>query len=256
MSSLRSLTKQLIPRQHLPAVMEIYGLLQSSLYGGDQVICPCCNGRFRKFLPGGVDRRPNAVCPRCNSLERHRLLWLYLKNKTNILHARLKVLHIAPEYVFQKAFTSMDNISYVSAGLNAPFANVVMDITNILDDDNSFDVILCNHVLEHIMDDQKAMKELFRVLKPEGWAILQSPVDVKREKTFEDPSIVLPKERERFFGKDDHVRVYGLDYKDRLEQAGFTVKIDSYTKSLGIEMIEKCGLSEDEDIYFCTKLKS
>ncbi len=255
MDSLKLLAKQVIPTNHLATVMEIYGLLQSPLYVGNRFICPCCNGQFRKFLTGGVNHRPNALCPRCNSLERHRLLWLYLKNQTNIFIDHLKVLHCAPEYIFQKVFKFLPNIDYVSAGLDAPFAEVKMDITNILYDDNSFDAILCNHVLEHVIDDHKAMKELFRVLKPGGWAILQSPIDIEREKTFEDPSIVLPKEREHFFGKDDHVRVYGLDYKDRLEQAGFTVKIDSYATDLGGDMSKKYGLPEHEDIYICGKSK-
>ncbi len=225
------------------------------MYIGKQVTCSCCNGSFRKFLSYGVKARENALCPRCESLERHRLLWLYLKNKTNFFTDNLRVLHFAPEYFFQKTFKSMPNLDYISADLTSPFAMVKMDITNIVYEDNSFDVILCCHVLEHIIDDNRALMELFRVLKPGGWAILQAPIDLKRDKTFEDTNIVIPKDRERIFGQEDHVRIYGRDYKDRLEKAGFTVKVDAYGRELGDDMIKKYGLMKDEDIYFCTKPK-
>lgn len=132
---------------------------------------------------------------------------------------------------------------------------IKMDITDINLHDNQFDCIICYHVLEHILDDEKAMRELFRVLKPGGWAILQQPVDPTRDKTFEDPNIVLPEERERVFGQKDHVRIYGQDYKDRLERTGFTVKLDNYTGELGDNIIKKYGLMKDETICFCTKPK-
>lgn len=130
---------------------------------------------------------------------------------------------------------------------------VKMDVTNIAMPDNQFDCIICYHVLEHIPDDEKAMTELFRVLKPGGWAILQSPVDHNRDKTYEDPSIVSPDERERAFGIKDHVRLYGRDYKDRLERAGFTVKLDCYVTELRDDKIKRYGLMKDEIIYLCTK---
>jgi SAM-dependent methyltransferase len=130
-----------------------------------------------------------------------------------------------------------------------------MDITRISLTDNQFDCVICYHVLEHIPDDQKAMRELFRVLKPGGWAILQSPIDFNHDKTFEDPSIVSPDERERFFGQNDHVRIYGRDYKDRLEKAGFVVKVDDYVQQLGDSAIKKYGLMRDEKIHFCSKPK-
>jgi len=243
-----AIVKALIPRAYR-------SLISSLMYIGKQVTCSCCNGSFRKFLSYGVKARENALCPRCESLERHRLLWLYLKNKTNFFTDNLRVLHFAPEYFFQKTFKSMPNLDYISADLTSPFAMVKMDITNIVYEDNSFDVILCCHVLEHIIDDNRALMELFRVLKPGGWAILQAPIDLKRDKTFEDTNIVIPKDRERIFGQEDHVRIYGRDYKDRLEKAGFTVKVDAYGREMGDDMIKKYGLMKDEDIYFCTKPK-
>lgn len=220
-----------------------------------QCHCPCCNNWFNKFLPfGGKHRvRPNARCPVCGSLERHRLLWSYCKTNTNLFSDKLKVLHFAPEYIIQKELKSMPNIDYISADLNSDLAMVKMDITNISFEENAFDVILCNHVLEHILDDGLAMRELYRVLKPGGWAILQVPIDNSRENTFEDPAVVTPEERQRVFGQYDHVRIYGLDYEKRLRAAGFHVKVDDYVKTIGADEIKKHALMEGENIYLCTK---
>jgi predicted SAM-dependent methyltransferase len=197
--------------------------------------------------------RRNAMCPRCRSLERHRLLWLYLKNKTNLFTSNLKVLHVAPEPAFQKILKSMPNLDYISADLNSPYAMLNMDVTDILFGGSLFDVILCSHVLEHIEDDQKAIREFHRVLKPGGWAILQVPVASKLEETLEDTKVKTPEERELAFGLKEHVRIYGLDYKDRLEIAGFTVDVDQYVKSLSPEIVRAFSLDKDENIYFCTK---
>lgn len=146
----------------------------------------------------------------------------------------------------------MSNIDYISADLSLPLAMVRMDITDIPYTDNYFDAILCSYVLEHIEDDRKAMEEILRVLKPDGWAILQVPLDRNRKQTFEDPNVVSPQERERLFLQHDHVRLYGLDYKDRLEEAGFKVKVDSYLKQLEKDTVCQYGLNR-ENIYFCTK---
>jgi len=189
-------------------------------------------------------------------MKRHRLLWLFLKNRTNLFHDKLKVLHVSPEYFFQKTFKSMSNLDYISADLNSPYAMIRMDVTNILYEGNYFDVILCSHVLEHVIDDKKAMMEFFRVLKPGGWAILQVPVFTDREHTFEDPQIKTPEEREIAFGQKDHVRIYGLDYRKRLEEAGFIVIVDDYVKGLSLEMVREFSLNRDENIYICTKPQS
>lgn len=180
-------------------------------------------------------------------------MWLYLNNKTNLFCDNLNVLHFGPEFIFQKQFRKMPNLNYTSADLDSPPGMIKMDITNITFEDCSFDVILCSHVLEHVVEDLKAMKELFRVLKPAGWGILQVPIEKNREKTYEDPAIVSPKERALAFGQNDHVRIYGRDYKNRLESAGFSVNIDSYTKGLSPETIKTYVLDESEDIYLCTK---
>jgi len=250
---LKPLARALTSRRYSPMIMQIYYTLKSILYIGNQFVCPCCEGHFRKFLPFGVKQRLNAQCPRCGSLERHRLLWLYLKNRTKFFSENLKVLHFAPEYCFQKTLRFMTNLDYISADIKSDLAMVKMDITNISCKDDSFDIILCNRVLEHVKDDERAMRELFRVLKPGGWAIIQVPIDL--DKTFEDPNVLLPEERERVFGQKDHVRIYGRDYKYRLEKARFTVKVDNYVEELGADMIKKYGLMKNENIYFCTKPK-
>ena len=237
-------------KNYFRAMYRIYITLK---YSGDRFTCPICNGHFRKFLPFGVKLRPNARCPKCSSLERHRLLWLYLRDKTNFFTARLKVLDIAPMQFLQEKYKKLENINYISADISSPIAMIKMDVTNINLPDNQFDCIFCYHVLEHISNDRKAMGELFRVLKPGGWGILQSPVDFNRKKTFEDPSIVNPEDRERVFVNRGHVRIYGLDYKDRLEKAGFIVRVDPYIKELPDSLVKKYSLSNNEIIYFCNK---
>ena len=249
-----SILQKLIPAKYYPHAERIYLKRRGIRYWGFRFTCPCCNGYFRTFVPFGT--KPTQIaCPRCYSLERHRLLQLYLRGKTNFFKDNLKVLDIAPTQFFQEICKSLSNIDYLSADIFSPLAMIKMDITTIPLPDNRFDCIICYHVLEHVLDDQKAMRELFRVLKPGGWAILQSPVDHNRDKTFEDLTIVSPDERERVFGQNDHVRIYGIDYKGRLEKAGFLVKVDNYVEELGESAIKKFGLTRDEKIYFCTKPK-
>lgn len=224
---------------------------RSVRYLGDIVNCPICEGHFKYFLPFGAKKRPNAMCPRCRSLERHRLLWLYLKNRTDFFMRNLRVLEIAPQYYIQRKFKSMVNLDYVSADLYSPIAMINMDITDMQFEDDSFDCVLCYHVLEHVPEDKKAMREILRVLKPGGWAILQVPI--LAEMTIEDAAIESPEDRERVYGQFDHVRAYGLDYKDRLEDTGFIVKEDDYVQEIGEEAIRRYGLIKGESIYFCSK---
>lgn len=217
-------------------------------------ICPCCGGRFGRFLPaGGAVKRPNRKCPGCGSLERHRAVWLYVKSRTNLLSADLRLLHFAPMPALHSILGSMPNLHYITADLNSPRAALKMDITDILFRDDVFDAVLCIHVLEHVEDDRRAMREVFRVLKPGGWAILHSPVDPARDRTLEEPGIVTAEERERLYGQKDHVRAYGCDYKDRLEEAGFRVTLDDYVRTLGPEVIARHRLGRELGLYFCVK---
>ena len=174
-----------------------------------------------------------------------------MNQKTEFFSARLRVLHFAPEDLFQRTFRALPNLEYISADLENPSAMVKMDITDIRFDDDSFDVIMCIHVLEHIIDDRKAMRELFRVLKKGGWAILQTPIE--RETTYEDPGIVTPRERKRAFGKEDHVRKYGRDYVDRLEEAGFEVEEYPYGRELSEEELREYGFDGEEILFICRK---
>jgi SAM-dependent methyltransferase len=215
----------------------------------DSYFCPCCGKHCVSFIDWSSLYR-KAICPYCNSQPRHRVLWLYLNEQTNISSEKLKVLHFAPEAIFRRAFSSMSNLDYTTADLNDPSVDIKIDVTKIPYPDMTFDVIFCDHVLEHVENDHKAMCELLRILKPGGWASLQVPMDNQKDKTFEDPNIVSPDDRLRYFGQEDHVRLYGLDYKDRLEQAGFMVKIEKYAKNLSPEQFKKYGLYISEDLYF------
>ncbi len=166
------------------------------------------------------------------------------------------MLHFAPEQAFYKRFRKLGNLDYTTTDLNSPLADVKADICNLPFEDNSYDIILCNHVLEHIPDDLKAMSELFRILKPGGWGIFQIPQDLSRDTTFEDDSITDKSERARIFGQYDHVRIYGRDYFDKLRQVGFTVEEVDYTTALGPQAIEKYRLAKGEIIPLARKVSS
>jgi SAM-dependent methyltransferase len=225
MDLLRSVAKRLIDydrRQQLRQVIEKWRHFGLARY------CPCCKAHLRRFTPAGLIPRPEAKCPVCGSLERHRLIWLYLNRKTDLFDGQQKkMLHVAPESQLVRLFEKRDYIDYLSADLFA-HAMVKRDITEIHYPDNTFDVIYCSHVLEHVCDDRKAMGEFYRVLKPGVWAILQVPITA--DTTFEDPTVISPEERERLFGQNDHVRRYGPDYKDRLMEAGFSLRVASFAQ--------------------------
>lgn len=219
---------------------------------GDVMHCPCCGWSFRQFWPSGVSPvEPNSMCPKCSSLPRHRLVWLFLERNPKLLKGRIRLLHIAPEPLLQKFFKRHLNIEYLSADLVSPLAMERIDLTDIRKPDSCFDAIFCVHVLEHIPDDRKAMSEMYRVLSPGGWAILQSPVDWNRPATFEDWSITDPAERFRHFGQKDHVRIYGSDYVDRLRSVGFEVERIAFARELEANLSAKFGLDLSDDIVIC-----
>lgn len=243
-----------IPRKYIQYVSHYFLKIVAVFYYGNNVQCPIDGRTYRKFLPyGRLESRPNALCPSSLSLERHRLMWLFLKEKTDFFTIPKKLLHIAPELCFMQLFDRMENIEYISADIESPLAKVKMDVHDIPFEDASFDVVFCNHVMEHVEDDIKAMSEINRVLKPGGWAIIQSPVYPELEKTLEDPSITDPRERERMFGQNDHMRKYGRDYGDRLRKAGFKVTEDHFLNELSEEVKKRYALPKEEIIYFCEK---
>ena len=218
-------------------------------FSGNTFEDPIDGSRYRTFLPYGYQNlRKNALCPGTLSLERHRLLWLYLERKTSFLTQPLKVLHVAPEQVFYQVFKQYSHWDYTTTDLHSPLAMVKADICALPFEDNSYDLILCNHVLEHISDDTQAMRELFRVLKKGGSLIAQVPLDEDRAESFEDDSITDPKERTRIFGQYDHVRVYGQDYYSRLQSAGFQATAIDYLAELSIEEQERYALPKREKI--------
>ncbi|MEN8815999.1 MAG: methyltransferase domain-containing protein [Nonlabens sp.] len=237
----------LIPRPWLISASYYVRPLIAWWYRGDRYEDPIDGKTFKSFLPYGYESvRENVLSPSTLSLERHRLLWLYLKNKTDLLTRPQKLLHFAPEQCFYKRFRNSETIQYTTTDLNSPLADVLADICDLPFSDNEFDFILCNHVLEHIPDDFKAMQEIFRILKPGGNAILQIPLENNREVTFEDDSITDRKERARIFGQYDHVRVYGMDYFQRLEKVGFKIDAIDYTKELGAKQVDRYRLAAGE----------
>lgn len=221
---------------------------------GNRYTDPIDGKSFRTFLPYGYGtQRNNVLSPSTLSLERHRLLWLYLKNETNFFSVSLKLLHFAPEQAFYNRFKKQKNLKYTTTDLESPLADVKADICNLPFEDDAFDWILCNHVLEHIPDDTKAMQELYRILKPGGIAILQIPQDLNREVTLEDDTITDRVERAKIFGQYDHVRVYGRDYFDKLRAIGFKVDEVDYTRKLSKEQVAKYCLADGEILPVCYK---
>ena len=221
---------------------------------GSNYTDPIDGKSYRTFLPYGYEnQRQNVLAPGTLSLERHRLLWLYLEKETDLFKKPQKLLHFAPEQAFYNRFKKLKNLNYTTTDLNSPLADVKADICNLPFADNDFDFILCNHVLEHIPDDKKAMSELLRVLKPNGTAILQIPQDLNRETTFEDDSITDAKERAEIFGQYDHLRVYGRDYFETLRTIGFKVSEVDYTNNFNATEIEQYRLQKGEIIPVCKK---
>lgn len=256
MKQLFKLILNTIPRPLLIRLSIVIRPILAFVLQGNRFTDPIDGKSFRMFLPYGYGtQRNNVLSPSTLSLERHRLLWLYLQRETDFFTASAikKVLHFAPEQEFYKRFQKQSNISYTTTDLLSPLADVKADICNLPFADNSYDIIFCNHVLEHIPNDTKAMQELYRVLKPGGMGIFQIPQDLSRETTFSDDSITDAKERAKIFGQYDHVRVYGRDYFDKLRSIGFQVVEENYTEKLSAEEVEKYCLAKGEIIPVCFK---
>ena len=245
-----------IPRPWLIKVSYLVRPIIAFSLKGDRFTDPIDGKNFRKFLPYGYGKqRENALSPSTLSLERHRLMWLFLRDETTFFTSekKLKTLHIAPEQCFLDIFRKQENLEYTTSDLESPIADVKADICDLPFKDNSFDVVFCNHVLEHITDDKKAMQELFRVMKRGGFGIFQIPQDLSRETTFEDNSITDKKERAKIFGQYDHVRIYGKDYFDKLRSIGFKVDEIDYTQKISSEKLERFCLMKNEILPVCYK---
>lgn len=272
MSGIKSLVKRLVP--------ERLRLLRYSLYEkaryypeiifslGNRLECVFCGWHFRRFRPsgfhypviiekqviGGHWHRDN-VCPRCMSNARERLAYLYLKDRTSVFDQPARLLHIAPEPQLASTLKRAPNIKYVSADLFEPGVMSRFDIQKAPFPDQTFDVVICNHVMEHVGDDSVAMAEVHRILKPGGWAMLQVPIALALDRTIEDPTATTESQRIERFGQEDHVRLYSRgDYIDRLKAAGFHVTAENYPNALGSEKVGRFGLVENEEVFVCSKL--
>ena len=271
---IRKLSKKIIPFWLGKKLRGTYQKFLGFYYKGDKYYCPYCEHSFTKMLPDGFKLdvieekqiigsgyRENCTCPRCFSKDRDRLIYLYLKNKTDIFIAPHKVLHIAPEAWLKELFLRNPDIDYTSGvkkvtKMGYYYDRMIreLDITNLEMRDNLYDVVICNHVLEHIIDDEQAISEIYRVLKPGGWAILQVPISATLEKTYEDKTIISKRGREKHFGQFDHVRIYGQDYPKRLEKTGFKVeRTNPISDNWYIENISKYALNVDEDLFIAHK---
>jgi hypothetical protein len=259
----KSVAKTVVPRSWRDAARSLYaspdmGFARRMIYFGWERYCPICKAHLRRFVPFRRGPDPLAVCPVCYSHGRHRMFWLWLPRGTDLLDGRpKKLLHVAPngpERQIGEFLQGVTYIDYLSGDLSNPQSMVRMDITAIESPSDYFDVILCSHVLEHVPEDRKAMAELFRVLKPGGWAILQVPIG-PAEETFEDPTVTDPVERARLFGQFDHVRLYGRDYKKRLENTGFSVQLVPCSELFSATEISRSELiaAEDQAIWWCRK---
>jgi SAM-dependent methyltransferase len=255
MKKIIKLLLKYIPRPLLIRLSYIFRIFTPLLYRGNKVECPVCEKKFSKFLPYGyVTQRENVLCPYDLTLERHRLMWLYLKKESDFfILPKIDVLHIAPEQCFYKIFKNQKNLNYLTGDLESPLADLHFDLHNIPLEDNKFDVIFCNHVLEHVDDAKKCMSELFRVMKPGGFGIFQVPQDFSRDITYEDASITSPEEREKHFWQYDHVRLFGLDYPDWLRSVGFNVVEYNPEKKLNSDQFERYRLMKNEILYIAYK---
>lgn len=231
-----------------------YNLFRKIIHFGLNNYCPLCESYLRAFKPWGIKRRSNARCPVCGSLERHRLDWLAIKTNINLISsfAPQKMLHVAPEKTLAIKFNSIRGLEYISADLSNPAAMIKMDITDIHFEANHFDFIYCSHVLEHIVEDRLAISELYRVLKIGGRAIINVPIET--EKTFEDPSVNSPEERTRIYGHPSHVRNYGMDFIERLENVNFRVDILTVQEIIEPKNIFRMGIIESDKVFLCRKM--
>jgi len=256
MKNLFFLLLRKLPRPLLIRISYVFKLFAPLLLSGNNVECNICGKHYSRFLPyGSLSRqRNNVLCPNCLSLERHRLIWLFLQKKTDFFIHTKKVLHVAPEQCFYKRFRKLLTMDYTTGDLESPLADIHFDLHNIPFEDDLFDVVICNHVLEHVEDDRKCMREIYRILKKGGFAILQVPVDYTREHTFEDSSVTDPKERERLFWQVDHLRLYGRDYGQILRSVGFYVTESDFVKDISEKEIKRMRLPAKEVLYFCEKV--
>jgi SAM-dependent methyltransferase len=224
---------------------------EMATHRGDAVSCPLCGHSFTAFKPDW--NRPNALCWRCGSHERHRALWLYLERHPQVLGEARSLLHFAPEWCLERRLRRVPGLRYVATDLDPRKGELQLDITRMALGDGAFDAIICSHVLEHVEDDAAAIGELHRVLRPGGWAIVMVPLDLSRTQTYEDPAVRTPAQRERAFWQHDHVRLYAPDIERRLGAPGFAVARERPAVELGPALAARYGLLESDEIFVCRR---
>jgi SAM-dependent methyltransferase len=223
-----------------PLVRWARSVVSSIRFAGDRFECPVCEGRVSQRIGGELGE-----CPICRAGSRQRVLWTVLNREWSEENRVRDVLHFAPEWGSRKRLRRDPNVGrYVTADLASPEADVHTDITALIFQDESFDVIICSHVLEHIPDDKQAIAELYRVLRPGGIAYVQVPFASDRE-TDEDPMVTDPLVRQARFGQFDHVRLYGIDFSERLVAAGFCVEELRPARGMTGEEMLQLGLWDD-----------
>lgn len=244
----------IMQRQTMVRMVDVLMAVRAVTFMGRRFTCPVCGWRLRGFTHGGASlrSRPRGYCPRCNSKARHRRIWLFLEEHTNLFRSELSLLHISPKYSLSRRFVRMRNLNYVAGDIgNRPNVDVRLNVSQLPFASEAFDAIICVHVLEHVEHDRAAMQEMQRVLKPGGWAVISVPIRLDQT-TYEDASIRTPSERKLAFGESTHVRYYGHDIVERLEDAGFEVTLD-LADSVSQPVKDRFGLLDDENILFCRK---
>ncbi len=216
---------------------------------GGEVWCPVCGHEFARFKDDW--NRSNALCWRCGSHERHRAQWLLFDRRPGLLAEATSLLHFAPEWCLRRRFRQLRHLRYVTADLYQPDVDLRLDLNALELPDGSFDAVICSHVLEHVDNDAVAMRELRRITAPSGWCLVMVPLDLRRERTYEDPAITEPADRERAFWQHDHVRLYGADIVQRLQRAGFDVAVIRPREEFGGRLVCRCRLLEADQMFVC-----
>jgi SAM-dependent methyltransferase len=240
--------QRFLPKNARPFAAGIYWL-------GSKHQCPICRWPARAFRPLSVNPDFPERCSRCGSLARHRLLWLFFQRRTNLFQAPLEVLHFSPEACFTGKFSRLKNLKYTTADVEGGYTSWMetLDVTAIAKPDETYDAVICLHVLQAVEEDHKAMRELFRVLKPGGWAILNSRLDIYAERTRPNPALPPLEVRAQSSNRDFAFRIYGRDFADQLREAGFEVEIVPFGKSLTSEEIDRYYLHVPGDVYLCRR---
>jgi SAM-dependent methyltransferase len=216
---------------------------------GDAVRCPICERGWDRFKDDW--NRPDALCWRCGSHERHRAQWLLFERRPHLLAGAGRLLHFAPEWCLRRRLSRHGGFEYVTADLDPAGVDLRLDVTRLDLPDGAFDAVVCSHVLEHVPDDAAAMRELRRVTRPGGWCLVLVPLDVERATTYEDPAVTNPEDRLREFRQPDHVRLYAPDVEQRLRAAGFAVEAIRPAAEFGEEAARRARLLPSDWLFLC-----